>query len=254
MKKTLIDEGKQFDFGKTSKAYALYRDIYPDKLFEILYKIGVGKKDSSWLDLGTGTGVIPRGMAKYGANIIATDISKEQIQEALELSKGIDNIEYKIIAAEKIDYPENSFDVITACQCFWYFNSDIMIPRIKSLLKPGGIFLKLYMSYMKEEPLTQDSNSLIKKINGNWNGASASIKDLTTHYFEDPYMDTIIVDLPFSRETWHGRMLASRGVMASMNEEQLAQFDYEHKKMLADKYPEKFSVKHKIFLTWYYMK
>ncbi|MBQ7970321.1 MAG: hypothetical protein IJ293_04990 [Treponema sp.] len=34
-------------------------------------------------------------------------------------------------------------------------------------------------------------------------------------------------------------------------EEQIKQFDYEHKKMLEENYPENFTVKHKIFLTWY---
>ena len=64
-------------------------------------------------------------------------------------------------------------------------------------------------------------------------------------------MDSMIVDLPFTRETWHGRMLSSRGVMAAMNQDQINQFDSEHKKMLQEKYPETFTVKHKIFLTWY---
>ena len=53
----------------------------------------------------------------------------------------------------------------------------IIVPKIKSMLKPGGNFLKVYMSYMKEEQITQDSNALVKKINGSWNGASASIKE-----------------------------------------------------------------------------
>ena len=110
------------------------------------------------------------------------------------------------------------------------------------------------MGYMKEEPITQDSNSLVKKINSSWNGASASVKDLTTHYFDEPQMETMIVELPFTRETWHGRMMASRGVMASMNEEQIALFDREHRKMLEEKYPEEFTIKHKIFLTWYNIK
>ena len=74
---------------------------------------------------------------------------------------------------------------------------------------------------------------------------------MTTHHFENPQMDSMVVDLPFTRETWHGRMLSSRGVMAAMNEEQIKQFDYEHKKMLEENYPESFTVKHKIFLTWY---
>ncbi len=253
MEKIQVDEGKKFDFGKTAKEYGKYRDIYPEELFVKLHEIGIGTKGSKWLDLGTGTGVIPRGMAKYGADIIATDIAKEQIEEAVSLSKDFDNIKYEVKSAEEIDYAENAFDAITACQCFWYFEPNIIVPKIKSMLKPGGIFLKVYMGYMKEEQITQDSNSLVKSINGKWNGASASIKDLTTHYFDNPKMDTIVVDLPFTRETWHGRMMASRGVMASMDVNKIAQFDREHMAMLKNKYPEEFTVKHKIFLTWYYM-
>lgn len=254
MEKILVDDGQKFDFGNTSREYAKYRDIYPEELFERLHEIGIGTKNSHWLDIGTGTGVIPRGMAKYGANIMATDIAENQIQEAVNLSKGMDNIKYQVAAAEDLDFPDNSFDAITACQCFWYFDPNVIVPKIKSMLKADGIFLKVYMSYMKEEPITQDSNGLVKKINGSWGGASASIKDLTTHYFEEPHMDTMVVALPFTRETWHGRMMASRGVMASMNEEQIKQFDREHRAMLEKKYPEEFTIRHKIFLTWYYLK
>ena len=62
--------------------------------------------------MGTGTGVIPRGMAQYGANIIATDISHNQINEAIELSKkiayAIDSVEG--ILAENLNQDEiNTF-------------------------------------------------------------------------------------------------------------------------------------------------
>ena len=253
MEKITVDDGKAFDFGKTSKAYAKFRDIYPEEVFEKLHEIGVGVQGSRWLDLGTGTGVIPRGLAKYGADIVATDISEQQITEAIALSKDYSNIKYEVLAAEDISYPEHSFDAVTACQCFWYFDPNTVVPVIKSLLKRGGIFLKLYMSYLKEESIAQDSNSIVKRINGNWKGASPALQDLNTHYFEDPHTDTMLVDIPFTRESWHGRMMASRGVMASMNAEQLAQFDAEHRKMLEEKYPEKFTVRHKVFFTWYYM-
>lgn len=98
--------------------------------------------------MGTGTGVIPRGMAQYGANIIATDISHNQINEAIELSKGMENIKYKVIAAEDIDYEENTFDAITACQCFWYFDSKIVVPKIKKDFKTWWDFFEsLYELY-----------------------------------------------------------------------------------------------------------
>lgn len=253
MEKITVDDGKAFDFGKTSKAYAKYRDIYPEEVFEKLHEIGVGVQGSRWLDLGTGTGVIPRGLAKYGADIVATDISEQQITEAIALSKDYSDIKYEVLAAEDISYPEHSFDAVTACQCFWYFDPNTVVPVIKSLLKPGGVFLKLYMSYLKEESIAQDSNSIVKRINGNWKGASPALQDLNTHYFEDPHTETMLVDIPFTRESWHGRMMASRGVMASMNAKQLVQFDAEHRKMLEEKYPERFTVRHKVFFTWYYM-
>lgn len=253
MEKILVDNGQKFDFGKTSKEYAKYRDIYPEELFTRLHELGIGTQGSKWLDLGTGTGVVPRRMAKYGADIVAVDISSEQIEEAKVLSKEYSNIEYNVCSAEDIYYEENTFDAITACQCFWYFDPNVIVPKIKSLLKPGGIFLKVYMSYMKEEKITQDSNGLVKAINGSWGGASASLKDLTTHYFDNPQMESLIVELPFTRETWHGRMMASRGVMASMDEEKIKLFDQKHREMLEKKYPEEFTVKHKIFLTWYKM-
>lgn len=253
MEKITVDDGKAFDFGKTSKAYAKYRDIYPEEVFEKLHEIGVGVQGSRWLDLGTGTGVIPRGLAKYGADIVATDISEQQITEAIALSKDYSNIKYEVLAAEDISYPEHSFDAVTACQCFWYFDPNTVVPVIKSLLKPGGVFLKLYMRYLKEESIAQDSNSIVKRINGNWKGASPALQDLNTHYFEDPHTETMLVDIPFTRESWHGRMMASRGVMASMNAKQLVQFDAEHRKMLEEKYPERFTVRHKVFFTWYYM-
>lgn len=61
----------------------------PEELFQRLHEIGVGVKDSNCLDLGTGTGVVPHGMAKFGADIVATDISQSQIDEAIRLSANL---------------------------------------------------------------------------------------------------------------------------------------------------------------------
>lgn len=71
MRNLIIDNGQNFDFGKTASEYAKYRDIYPKELYDRLLSFGVGKAGSVWLDLGTGTGVIPRGLADNGANILA---------------------------------------------------------------------------------------------------------------------------------------------------------------------------------------
>ena len=58
------------------------------------------------------------------------------------MSANMDNIEYKVVSAEEINYPSGSFDAITACQCFWYFDPAVVVPKIRTMLKPDGIFLK----------------------------------------------------------------------------------------------------------------
>ena len=75
-----IDGGKAFDFGRTSKDYARYRDIYPQIFYDHILRRGLCRSGQRVLDLGTGTGVLPRNMARYGARWTGTDISENQIE------------------------------------------------------------------------------------------------------------------------------------------------------------------------------
>lgn len=135
------------------------------------------------LDIGTGTGVLPRNLYSYGAKWVGTDISEEQIQQAKKLSEGM-NIDYYVNATEDIAFAAESFDVITACQCFWYFEH--------------------------------------KKV---------------CH-------EEYLLNVHFTREKWHGRMKACRGVGASLSKEELEKWEFEHMKMLSEIAPEEFDVKH----------
>ena len=114
-----IDSGRGFDWGRTSEEYARFRDIYPEEFYRKITERGLCVEGQDVLDLGTGTGVIPRNMYKYGANWTGTDISPEQIEQAKKLSKASGmKIDFRAVSAEQLDFPEKSFDVITACQCF----------------------------------------------------------------------------------------------------------------------------------------
>ena len=113
-----IDAGKAFDWGRTSKEYARYRDIYPDEFYRKIIDRGLCVSGQSVLDLGTGTGVLPRNLYRYGAKWTGTDISPEQIGEAKRLAEaGSMDIAFMAVPAEQIDFPAESFDVVTAWQC-----------------------------------------------------------------------------------------------------------------------------------------
>ena len=47
-----IDEGKAFDWGKTSEEYAKYRDIYPDEFYKKIADKGLCIEGQDVLDLG----------------------------------------------------------------------------------------------------------------------------------------------------------------------------------------------------------
>lgn len=62
-----ISQGKSFDWGRTSDDYAKYRDIYPKEFYENIIHRKLCISGQNVLDLGTGTGVLPRNMYQYGA-------------------------------------------------------------------------------------------------------------------------------------------------------------------------------------------
>lgn len=254
MKFENIDNGNSFDFGKTSEAYAKYRDIYPKELYDRLRELGVAADGTAWLDIGTGTGVFPKNLYNENAKITAVDISAEQISFAkAETEKNGWNIDYIVSPAEETGLSDNSFDVITAAQCFWYLDREKMQSEIKRLLKPGGKFIKVYLTYTLDDKIAAKSHSLVKRMNKKWTAGASGSKDMFDDLFPDRHTETFYCDIPFTRETWHGRMCACRGTLASMDETTLRKWDEKHRKFL-EKCPESFTIKHKVYVTYFEVK
>lgn len=145
-----IDGGIAFDWGRTSADYAKFRDIYPEEFYERIVKRGFCVNGQSVLDIGTGTGVLPRNMQKYGAKWTGIDIAENQIEQARRLSESM-GIDYVCSPVEDADFPTNSFDVITACQCFWYFEHEALVSKLCDILKDGGYFVPMEMEWLPFE-------------------------------------------------------------------------------------------------------
>ncbi len=244
-----VDGGQQFDFGKTSRDYLAYRDIYPEFLYDTLRKYGTANDGSSWLDLGTGTGILPKNLYNPKSEIIGADISAQQISFAKSYAeKNNMNIRYTVSAAEDTGLPDNSFDVITAAQCFQYFDRERIIPEIRRMLKPDGKFILIFMDWNYNDKIFAGSADIVKKHNPLWNPNNGADKIMYTDFF--PQRETIVhdCDIPFTRESWHGRMCACRGTAASMDKETFEHWETDHKKHL-ESAPEKFTVSHKLFIT-----
>ena len=100
-----------------------------------------------------------------------------------------------------------------------------------------------------EDKIAKASEDLVLKYNPKWNGAGATKRPVILPEFVDKYFDTIHseefdLDVPFTRESWNGRMKPCRGTGASLSEEELVKWENEHKKLLEEIADESFTIKH----------
>ncbi|MCD7728785.1 MAG: class I SAM-dependent methyltransferase [Clostridia bacterium] len=244
-----IDGGKSFDWGKTSEYYAKYRDIYPQQFYDKIISRNLCLTGQTVLDVGTGTGVIPRNMYRYGANWVGTDISENQIEQARILSANT-NIKYFVKATEELAFPADSFDVITACQCFWYFDHKRTAAVFDKILKSNGRIILLYMAWLPyEDKIAKASEDLVLKFNPQWSGAGETIHpigipDEYKEKFELVYHEEYPLKVHFTRESWNGRMKTCRGIGASITKDELTKWEHEHINLLERTAPEKFDILH----------
>jgi len=130
-------------FSEQADIYAQSRPRYPDDLFEYLVSLSPSK-ELAW-DVGTGNGQAAISLAKYFDRVIATDGSKEQINNAFTNQK----IEYKVATAENSGLESNSVDLITVATAIHWFNHDKFYPEAKRILKNGGIIAAWCYAFSK---------------------------------------------------------------------------------------------------------
>lgn len=258
MKLDFIDNGKDFDFGRTSDDYAKYRNIYPKSMYEKLINFGVGKKGQKILDLGSGTAILPINMCHTGAEFIATDISENQLLQGKRIvkEKDINNIGFKVCSAEDTGFADDSFDVVTAVQCFQYFNTDKAIKEIARILKPNGLFCKIFMDWLPyEDKIIREMESIVLKYNPDWQGCGFkefrySYPKWAENMFNIETIHSYNTTLQFSKDAWIGRIKSCRGIGASLSSVKIAEFEKEYSSML-DKYEETLKLKHQIHIEIY---
>jgi SAM-dependent methyltransferase len=253
-----IDHGKQFDWGLTSSDYVTHRPGYPESFFEILQQLRVIWPGQRILDVATGPGVLAIPFAQLGAKVSAQDIAENQIVAARSLSSklGLD-IRYSVADAHDTRLPAQSFDLVSASMCIYYFDAKRFAPEVSRLLAPGGRLLIASLIYLPgESEIAAESEQLILKYNPKWGGAGFTgelpvngtwadgrFRLLTFHRYVEP--------VTFTRESWRGRMRACRGVGASLTPEQIAAFDTEHAELLERITSPSFTIPHHVAFSVY---
>src|SRR5688500_11761247 len=119
------------DFSPTVEDYVQFRKPFPTGLFERLKRLGVGLAGQRVLDAGAGTGLLGGELARRGCEVTVTDVSP-----ALLLRARRDGVTVLAAArAEALPFDDGTFDVVTAAQCWHWFDRDVAPREICRVLR-----------------------------------------------------------------------------------------------------------------------
>lgn len=241
------------DWGNTSQDYAVYRPGPPPCFYDRLQNLGIGLPDQRIVDLGTGTGVLARQFARQGANCFGLDIAENQVATAKRLAaeEGL-KVTWAVGPAEELPW-DGPFDFATANQCFLYFDKQRMMAEVKRVLTPEtGRLVTSHFSWMpRVDEIARRSEELVLEHNPHWTAADwhGVIPEFPEWARPDAEVENFFVydvPMPFTRESWAGRILACRGVGATMTPEEVARFHKAHLQLLEEIAPPEFPIIHRI--------
>lgn len=171
-------------FSGQAAAYQKYRPAYPVTLYEYLASLAPSRQ-LAW-DCATGNGQCAQNLSPHFQRVIASDASAQQI----EYTKQSNNVEYRVLAAERTDILEHSIDLITVAQALHWFDIPAFFKEARRVLKDQGIISAWTYNLLNVD---DDINKIILYL----------YRDLLGNYWpeerktvENGYRD---VDFPFVR-------------------------------------------------------
>jgi ubiquinone/menaquinone biosynthesis C-methylase UbiE len=154
-------------FSKQSKVYASSRPTYPRAIFEFIVGL-VDERNLAW-DCATGNGQAAVVLSDYFKQVVASDISTKQIENAERKSC----INYLIFPAEKTPLEDNSVDLITVAQAVHWFDFDRFYNEAKRVLR------------RRDEDGKKSGGGVIAAWSYGLHAISPEIDKVTHHLYED---------------------------------------------------------------------
>ncbi len=188
------------NFSTQSGNYAKYRPSYPAEFYSLIRSL-VNQQGKA-LDCGTGNGQVAFQLASSFDAVYATDISAEQLKNALHKK----NIVYSVQPAEETNFPDHYFDLIIVAQAIHWFDFDLFYKEVNRTLKDNGIFAAIgYGRIQISEELDQCISTFYHEVIGPfWDK-------------ERRYIDELYQTIPFPFEE-----IKTSGIEYSL------QWDFEH--------------------------
>jgi SAM-dependent methyltransferase len=233
------------NFGLTADDYGEYRAGFPVQLIERLVAMDAVRAEDRAVDVGTGTGSLARLLAPHVASVLATDPAEPLLDQGRSHPGTLANITYEKGVAEETGLPDESMDLVTAGQCWHWFDAERAAAELLRVLVPGG---RLVIAHFDWLPLpgnvVEATESLILAHNPGWHLGGGTglyprwLTDVAAAGFTGIETFSFDLQIPYSHQAWVGRIRASAGVGASLAEDEVERFSAELSELLAVRYPE----------------
>lgn len=250
----------QIDFGKTAADYGRHRAGFPDRFFERIFATSLVAPSDRVLDLGTGTGSVARGLALRGCAVTGLDRSPDLMAQARQLDReaGVE-IRYVNAAAEDTGLQDRAFNIVTAGQCWHWFDRPRAAAEAQRLLVAGGLLMLAHFDWLPlPGSVVAATEALILQHNPKWAPMAGGnglhpwwFSDLETAGFCGIESFTFDMQVPYTHAAWLGRIRASAGVGASLPPEAVSRFDADHRAMLERDFgQDMLSTPHRVFVIY----
>jgi SAM-dependent methyltransferase len=117
-------------FGAVAEAYDRYRPGYPEELIDAL----VALRPAAVLDVGCGTGKAALQLRGRGLDVLGVEPDAQMAAVARRHGLAVE-----VAAFEQWDDRGRTFDLITAGQAWHWVDPAVGAPKLRRLLRPGGI-------------------------------------------------------------------------------------------------------------------
>jgi SAM-dependent methyltransferase len=221
-----------------------------------LLALGIGVSGQTIVDVGTGTGTLARGFARQGCTVIGIDPDERLLDQARWLDDAASvSVDYRTGRAEALPLADESADVVTAGQCWHWFDRPRAAKEFHRIVRPGGRIVVAHFDWLPlPGNLVEATERLIMQHNSSWRMSGGhgihpeSLPHLGAAGFSGFETFSYDVDVAYSPEAWRGRIRASAGVGASLAPAAVAAFDAELAGLLRKSFPGAvLEVPHRVF-------